>query len=58
MRKAMLTFAVVLAVMAGAATAPSATSLVPVRIGPTFTSMGPLSFGPNGVLYAADRQAA
>jgi hypothetical protein len=58
MRKAMLTLAVVLAVMAGAATAPSAVSLVPTRVGPTFTSIGPLSFGPSNVLYAADRQAA
>ena len=58
MRKAMLTVAVVLAMMAGSTTAPSAVSLVPTRVGPTFTSIGPLSFGPNGVLYAADRQAA
>ncbi|MEX2015025.1 MAG: hypothetical protein WD873_00215, partial [Candidatus Hydrogenedentales bacterium] len=58
MRKAMLTLAVVLAMMAGSTTAPSAVSLVPTRVGPAFTSIGPLSFGPNGVLYAADRQAA
>jgi hypothetical protein len=30
----------------------------PVRVGPALTSIGPLAFGPDGVLFAADRQAA
>jgi hypothetical protein len=29
-----------------------------VRVGPTFTNIGPLAFAPDGTLYAADRQAA
>jgi hypothetical protein len=58
MRNAMLTLAVSLAIAAGSATGPSAEMLAPVRVGPSFASMGPLSFGPDGTLYAADRQAA
>jgi hypothetical protein len=30
----------------------------PAAAGPAFTSIGPLAFGPGGVLFAADRQAA
>jgi hypothetical protein len=30
----------------------------PVRVGPELSSIGPLSFGSNGVLFAADKQAA
>jgi hypothetical protein len=47
-----------------AATLVSATAFVaartdaPVLVGPTLQSIGPLAFGPNGVLYAADKQAA
>lgn len=36
----------------------SAGTAVPVRVGPTLQSIGPLAFGPDGVLYAADKQAA
>ncbi|MEZ5317574.1 MAG: hypothetical protein R2752_09260 [Vicinamibacterales bacterium] len=31
---------------------------VPSHVGPTFQSIGPLAFSPEGVLYAADKQAA
>jgi hypothetical protein len=30
----------------------------PILVGPSFSSIGPLAFGPDGVLYAADRQEA
>ena len=33
-------------------------AVTPARVGPTLTSIGPLAFGPDGVLFAADRQAA
>jgi hypothetical protein len=33
-------------------------AMAPVRVGPTLSSIGPLAFGPDGVLFAADRQAA
>src|SRR5262245_30017375 len=33
-------------------------AMTPVRVGPTLSSIGPLAFGPDGVLFAADRQAA
>ena len=33
-------------------------AMAPVRVGPTLSSIGPLTFGPDGVLFAADRQAA
>src|SRR4026209_786836 len=33
-------------------------AMAPVRVGPSLTSIGPLAFGPDGVLFAADRQAA
>ena len=32
--------------------------LVPAAVGPTLSSIGPLAFGPNGVLFAADPNAA
>ena len=31
---------------------------MPTLVGPALSSIGPLAFGPEGVLYAADRQAA
>jgi len=44
------------------ATTASAPMIVPAAApaaaGPAFSSIGPLAFGPGGVLYAADRQAA
>src|SRR5262245_59813187 len=33
-------------------------AVAPVRVGPTLSSIGPLAFGPDGMLFAADRQAA
>jgi hypothetical protein len=46
--------ALLLALMATTATGAS----VPTDVGPQFQSIGPLTFGPNGVLFAADNQAA
>jgi hypothetical protein len=45
-------------VVATASQPIAARSTMPVRVGPTLSSIGPLSFGPDGVLFAADRQAA
>ena len=33
-------------------------AMAPVRVGPTLSSIGPIAFGADGVLFAADRQAA
>ena len=33
-------------------------AMAPERVKPAMTSIGPLAFGPDGVLFAADRQAA
>jgi hypothetical protein len=33
-------------------------AVAPVRVNPSMMSIGPLAFGPDGVLFAADRQAA
>jgi len=48
----------VLAIVAASASVPSASRLVPTAVGPAFQSIGPLAFGPDGVLYAGDKQAA
>jgi hypothetical protein len=48
----------VLAIVAASASVPSASRLVSPAVGPSFQSIGPLAFGPNGVLYAGDKQAA
>ena len=53
-----LKLAAVLAVVLAAASTPTATRLVPTAVAPSFSSIGPLAFGPTGILYAADRQAA
>ena len=47
-------------VVALASLIPTVTLAGPAEadVGPTFQSMGPLSFGPNNVLFAADNQAA
>jgi hypothetical protein len=51
--------AVVLAVAAASATAPLVASpSAPGAAGPAFQSIGPLAFGPGGVLFAGDRDAA
>ena len=57
MRK-VLSLASVLAIVAASASVPSASRLVPTAVGPSFQSIGPLAFGPGGVLYAGDKQAA
>jgi hypothetical protein len=46
------------AVVVATASTPTAARLVPTAVAPSLTSIGPLLFGPTGVLYAADRQAA
>jgi hypothetical protein len=53
-----LKLAAIVALVAASASAPAAERLVPTAIGPTFQSIGPLAFGPDGTLYAGDRQAA
>jgi len=53
-----LKLAAVLAVVLAAASTPTATRLVPTAVAPSLSSIGPLAFGPTGVLYAADRNAA
>ena len=53
-----LSLASVLAIVAASASVPSASRLVPPAVGPSFQSIGPLAFGPDGVLYAGDKQAA
>ena len=53
-----LKLAAIVALVAASASVPAAERLVPTNIGPTFQSIGPLSFGPDGTLYAGDRQAA
>jgi hypothetical protein len=53
-----LKFAAILAIALAATSAPQAARLVPTAVAPTLSSIGPLAFGPGGVLYAADPQAA
>src|SRR5262245_16271821 len=53
-----LKLAAIVALVAASASAPAAERLVPTATGPSFQSIGPLAFGPDGVLYAGDRQAA
>lgn len=48
----------VVAIVVAATSRPAATRLVPSAVAPSFSSIGPLAFAPNGVLFAADRQAA
>src|SRR5262249_9817735 len=54
----MLKLSAILAFAICATSAPLAARLVPTAVGPSFSSIGPLAFGPTGVLFAADRQAA
>ena len=51
-----LVAALVLAI--ASVSAPLAERLGVPSTGPTMSSIGPLAFGPDGILYAADRQAA
>jgi hypothetical protein len=53
-----LSLAAMLVIVAASASVPSASRLVPSAVGPSFQSIGPLAFGPGGVLYAGDKQAA
>jgi hypothetical protein len=54
-----LKLAAVVALAVATASAPAAARLDGVvRTGPSFTNIGPLAFGPDGTLYAADRQEA
>lgn len=48
----------VLLLAAVSGTARLSAGLAPEMTGPTFTSIGPLAFGPDGTLFAADRNAA
>jgi len=45
-------------VVATASTHVAARATAPVLVGPTLSSIGPLTFGADGVLFAADKQAA
>jgi hypothetical protein len=49
--------AALVVVAAASASAPSARARAPLA-GPSLTSIGPMSFGPNGVLFASDPMAA
>ncbi len=48
----------VLALAIASVSAPLAERLGVPSTGPSLSSIGPLAFGPDGILYAADRQAA
>lgn len=59
MRSSLLKLMVVLALVVLTASVPaSARSGGMNAVAPAFQSIGPLAFGPDGVLYAADKQAA
>ena len=53
-----LKLVVVLAVLLSSGSQPTIARQVSPGTGPTFTSIGALNFGPGGVLFAADNQAA
>ena len=57
--RTLLKFLVLFTIIAATASAPvAAPAGAPTLVGPALSSIGPLAFGPEGVLYAADRQAA
>ena len=57
--RTLLKLAAPLAIVVATASAPVATpAAAPVPVGPSLSSIGPLAFGPAGILYAADPQAA
>ena len=61
MRRSILKLAAVLAVVAMTASMPAAaptTAPVTQGVGPSFQSIGPLTFAPDGMLYAGDTAAA
>ncbi len=53
-----LKLAAIVVVVLSAASAPAARVGSAIAAGPSLASIGPLSFGPDGTLYAADTQAA
>jgi hypothetical protein len=57
MRTSLKLVAVLVLILASASW-PVAARPAGANAGPSFTSIGPLAFGPGGVLFAADRQAA
>jgi hypothetical protein len=57
-RSVRLGLAVVLALASSGVPAAAPPALLPTSVGPTLESIGPLAFGPDGVLFAADTQAA
>ena len=56
--RTILKVAVVLAVVLASASQPTTARQVSPGVGPSFSSIGALSFGPGGILFAADNQAA
>ena len=58
MRSSFIRFAAVLGFVAIIAYAPAVQPVVTAAAGPQFQSIGPLTFGPDGTLYAADSAAA
>ena len=59
MTKLGITSALLLALVATLSpTGPAMAEPVPADVGPQFQSIGPLTFGPDGVLFAADNKAA
>jgi hypothetical protein len=56
--RTMLKLAVVLTVVVASASQATTARQASPGIGPNFSSIGALSFGPGGVLFAADNQAA
>ncbi len=53
--KLLVLFTIVTATASAPVAAPAG---APALVGPALSSIGPLAFGPGGVLYAADRQSA
>ena len=56
--RTILKLAVVLGVVLSSASQPTTARQASPGVGPSFSSIGALSFGPGGVLFAADNQAA
>ena len=58
MRTNLLKLVALFALVVATASAPVIARGAAALVGPTFSSIGPLSFAPDGTLFAADRQAA
>jgi hypothetical protein len=56
--RTILKLALVLSVIVASASEPTTARQASPGVGPSFSSIGALSFGPGGVLFAADNQAA